>query len=386
MKVLSNNKGMTLIEVLFAITIFTALLGPLAYWIQQGTVKNAVKIAADQMQTVGNAARSYCKDNYATLISSATASSPATVTVATLKTDGYLPSTFNNANPWAQSFVVYVNEPTTNDLRVLVLSTGGRSHNVNQPDFGNKTIPSVAVTMGGAGGFVATGDVPGVAANTVQGSYGGWSLSLSGTGITNPGAGHLAYLVDIDASEIDRDALYRVDVPGQPELNQMFTTLDMNSNQIIMGDADIGGGDTEGVRSVNFENHSESDFSCADHDDNGGTIFYDREEGMYICRMGHKYLISDSGNSTLMNNITIASHNDYIAKPTCGSTDAPTPKIYVSPAMASDGGYGYPMQSLETWAVSSGSTWQVKMRVQTREGYKYPNSTYGRIMVITTCE
>lgn len=386
MKVMSNQKGMTLIEVLFAIVIFAALLGPLTYWIQEGTIKQAAKTASTQMQVVGEAAREYAKENYATLIPTASPSSAVTVTVPNLVSGGYLPSTFNNANPWNQSFVAYVNEPTVGDLRVLVLTTGGRGHDPNNPDFGNKTIPSVAAAMGGAGGFVATGDMPGVLANTVQGTYGGWDLDLSGTGIPNPGAGHVAYLVTLDEGEIDRDSLYRVNVPGQPELNQMFTTLDMNSNTIIMGDADVGGGDTEGVRSVNLEDHEEADFSCVDNDDDGGRIFYDRDQGLYVCRMGKKYLIADAGNSKIMNNITIASHNDLIPKPSCTTAATPTPRIYVSPAMASDGSTGYPMQSLETWAINSGTNWRVQMRVQTREGYRYPSATYGRILVMTTCE
>jgi prepilin-type N-terminal cleavage/methylation domain-containing protein len=385
MNVLKNHKGMTLIEVLFAITIFAALLGPLSHWIQQGTIKQAAKTASMQMQEVAQAARAYCKDNYSSLIASATASNAETVTIADLQAGGYLTGSFNNANPWNQSYVTYVNEPTSGDLRILVLTTGGRNHDPNNPDFGNKTIPSVAASMGGSGGFVATGDMPGVPANTVQGAFGGWDLDLSGTGIPNPGAGHLAYLVNIDEDEIDRDSLYRVNVPGQPELNQMFTTLDMNSNQIIMGDADVGGGDGEGVRSVNLEDHEAGDFTCADHDDDGGRLFYDRSEGLYLCRQGVKYLITDTGNSRIFGGSTIARHNEVITKPHCPVAE-PTPKIYVTPAMASDGGTGYPMQSLETWATDNGGSWTVKMRIQTREGYKYPSSTYGRILVMTTCE
>ena len=201
--------------------------------------------------------------------------------------------------------------------------------------------------------------------------------------IANPGAGHLAYSYYMDQGQIGDDYLYRNEVPGNPEVNRMTTELDMDGNTINMGDGDVGGGDEEGVRKVNFEDHDPSDFSCADHDDDGGSVFYDRSDGLYVCREGKKQKIADQGNEGFLQNTQIATNGDSIAKPDCSPST--TPQIFVSPVAFSRNTSGEDLKAVQAYAQESGTDWTVHLRVLTKSGWKYPSSSYGRLMVITKC-
>ncbi|AIA55725.1 hypothetical protein Acaty_c1866 [Acidithiobacillus caldus ATCC 51756] len=59
--------------------------------------------------------------------------------------------------------------------------------------------------------------------------YSGWKVPTSGF---NAQPGHLAALIEYSNGQIQNDYLYRVSVPGQPQLNQMQTNLDMGNNNI----------------------------------------------------------------------------------------------------------------------------------------------------------
>ena len=374
-----------MIELLLALAIIGVVTPAVFSMIEAGTTEKLKQVAAGQMRQVEAAAKAYTQANYAALVASSTATTATTVTVATLQAGGYLPAGFVNRNPWKQTYAVYVLEPTANKLMTIVLTTGGQGHSASMPKFGNLDIPSTAAQIGATGGYIPTGTVTGQSSSTILGAFGGWQFTLTPTNIPNPGAGHLASLVYFESATATGNWLSRVAVGGQPELNQMSTTLDMNSNSIIMGDADVGGGDGEGVRSINFEDHLTTDIGCAAGDNLGGGLFYNDAQGLFLCRQGQQVLISDSKNAALFKDATVVQHGTSIPKPTCPAS-APTAEIYTAPAMVSDNGNGYPLQGVQTWATNMGANWTVNMLIQTREGYVWPNATYGKILVITRCK
>ena len=104
--------------------------------------------------------------------------------------------------------------------------------------------PRIASEAGAEGGTINTAN------NTAQGSYGGWSVSMNG--YANPGAGHLAALVAYSGGQLQSDYLYRVAVPGQPQLNTMQTNLNMgnnnvqNANNVQANTAQLAGGQPNG--------------------------------------------------------------------------------------------------------------------------------------------
>ena len=179
---------------------------------------------AQQMQQVSQAAQAYIQANYSAVEANSTASSPATITVSMLQNTGYLPNAFSAANPFGQMWQVQVLQPTPGQLQALVLTQGGTQ-------IGQVQAPMIAAQAGAQGGFVPYNGQYGTLNDTVaHGAYSGWQVSMSG--YTNPGPGHLAALLAFNNGNLENNYLYRVAVPGQPQLNQMQTNLDMGNNNV----------------------------------------------------------------------------------------------------------------------------------------------------------
>ena len=372
---------MKLIEVIGALLIMAILLPKLADMMAMGLADTQKRQAADHLALVSRASADYVR-KHQTNLSSATASSGPTLSVADLVSDGLLPAGFQDRNVWGQSYAIYIRKDSTSGhLRAIVLTTGGRAAATSR--FLNVTVPGAAALLGGTGGFVPTGDVPDQSADTLQGSGGGWSLSLAALGVPSPGAGHLGALTSFDASALGQDYLYRVAVPGHDELNAMQTELDMTNHAI------------RNVSELQFEEREISSESCTAPEDQG-RVFLDKIQGLYLCRNNSLEIIGDSGNSTLLKTAVLARNGDKISKPSCASGTGTSPAIFTSPSIAEAGPEAPPLTSFQTWATSLSDTeWQVHMRVQTPDktlstdgddsGWVYPASDYGRIVGMTSC-
>ncbi|WP_425648236.1 shufflon system plasmid conjugative transfer pilus tip adhesin PilV [Acidithiobacillus ferruginosus] len=179
---------------------------------------------AQQMQQVSQAAQAYIQANYSAVEANSTASSPATITVSMLQNTGYLPNAFSAANPFGQLWQVQVLQPTPGQLQALVLTQGGTQ-------IGQVQAPMIAAQAGAQGGFVPYNGQYGTLNDTVaHGAYSGWQVSMSG--YSNPGPGHLAALLAFNNGNLENNYLYRVAVPGQPQLNTMQTNLNMGANSV----------------------------------------------------------------------------------------------------------------------------------------------------------
>ncbi|MFO7817158.1 MAG: shufflon system plasmid conjugative transfer pilus tip adhesin PilV [Desulfovibrionales bacterium] len=381
-----GQAGFAILDVLMAIGIFALLLPGVVSFMQMTSQSTDQNAAASHMKSIATAAKQYVLDNHSNIVSSASATNSHGISLADLKNEGFLPSGYNGRNPWNQAYDIHAFNPEDADIHLVIITKEGRGS--ENTDFENRVVPAAASKLGAQGGYVPTGQVSGEDSSTLQGAYGGWNFSLSGTDISNPGAGHLAFSEYIDEEQFGSDYLYRDEVPGHPELNRMTTELDMDGNTILMGDGNVGGGNGEGVRKVNFENHEADDFSCSDHDDDGGSVFYDRNEGLFICRQGEKIKISDSMNSVAFKAANIVNNRSYVSKPQCsgGNTQGTTPRIYVVPAHFSANNSGADIKAVQSWADDAGSSWRVQMRVTTDRGYTYPTGTYGKLFVVTECQ
>jgi prepilin-type N-terminal cleavage/methylation domain-containing protein len=382
----SHDGGFTMIELVMVLAVMSIMLPALLIYIKDSNLMMTQKAASVFMRQVGMAAETYVTDHYQALLSTSTSTVATEIPIATLINDDYLSATFNTMNPWYQNYKIYVLEPSTDDLALFVLTEGGQGHDPDRPDFGTKVIPKTANMIGAEGGYVPTGLLTGEPNTMIQGAYGGWSFAFAGTNIPNPGSAHLAYykyFVDGTADDTD-DYLHRVVVPGRPELNRMQTTLDMDGNNILMGDGDVGGGAGEGVGRINFERHTQGDFPCTAHDNNDGSLYFDRDRGLLLCRKGQLEQINDTGNTGSMQLAKIVTHGSIINKPTC-PTSLPTPQIFLSPAMFSEDAQFRSIQAVQTWAVDQGSRWVVRMRIMANGSWMSPNNTYGKIMATVTC-
>lgn len=371
----SRQSGFTLLEMLITLTVIGILM-PLVYQVwHTGFIAEQQNHAADQLRQVNSAVDAYVKRHFETLLTSASPSSGPQITVAQLIDDGLLPDGFRNSNIWGQSYEIYVRRPHENTLNTITITRGGRAHEEGDP-FATLVVPGAAMRLGGAGGFVPTGALPGQTEGTLHGTAGGFILDLAALGIASPGPGHLGAYSAFDEYDLGTDYLYRGEVPGHPEYNQMTTELDMTGHGI------------ENVGSVQYVSRTVTDGeSCSDEDE--GKMFLDELQGMYLCRNGQLVLMADTGNSTQFKMSTVANNGDLIDKPSCAPGTNTSPQIYVAPAIASSGAQSPPMAALQASATSVSSTqWQVHLRVlntTNENSWVYPDANYGRVMVFSTC-
>lgn len=213
------QQGWGAVEALAVLVIATlaATAGAQA-WMRYGD--RQVNLAASgQMVLVADAASQYIKDNYATVLASATATTPAVITVAMLRNTNYLPANFADQNAYGQDYSILALEPTTNKLQTLIVTRNGQA-------IKDLSLIDIAKQIGAQGGYVSS-----LNTTAATGSFGGWSTALGPYGVS-PGAGHLATALFFQDGALVNDYLYRSAVPGQPNLNKMNTAIDMGGNNL----------------------------------------------------------------------------------------------------------------------------------------------------------
>ncbi|MCK4154197.1 shufflon system plasmid conjugative transfer pilus tip adhesin PilV [Ralstonia pseudosolanacearum] len=214
-----NQRGFTAIELIVVLIVSVAAIGLGGQYLTSYADAQVNQAAADHMKTVSDAAVKYIKDNYAAITATATATTPAVITVATLKSTSYLTSSVTDQNAYEQTYQILALQPAANKLQTLIVTTSGET-------IPEMSIRRIAQLSGARGGFISTTNP-----TTAVGSYGGWQVSLASYGVS-PGAGHVATALFFDDGALVSDYLYRGVVPGHPELNRMNTAIDMGGNNL----------------------------------------------------------------------------------------------------------------------------------------------------------
>ena len=371
-----GQNGFTLLEVVVALIIFAALLPTLFSLWESGM--NAVKArqAAEHLVKVSKATAQYVKKHQDRLALQATPSGGPELTVADLIDEELLPEGFTERNAFGQTYRVYIRQPRNKELHAVTLTFGGRGHDDKDKKFVTSIIPSAASMAGASGGFVPGNDIPGLSQDMLRGAFGGWTLSLSGMGIASPGPGHLGALANFDEAGLAQDFLYRVAVPGNPELNAMRTELDMTDHAL------------RGVQEIQFTPREYDAETCTDPETEG-RLFLDKNYGLYLCRNGLMEVVADTGNSSQIREMTIAQNGDTITKPICPPGTDTIPQIFTAPSLAAAGFEAPPITAFQSWATSLNDTqWQVHLRLLTTDkdiGWVYPLPDYARIHVLSAC-
>lgn len=219
-----GQAGFTIIEM--AVTLLIAAI------LTVGAIRAYVDYAEGILQnaTIGHASRvmdgalNYIADNRAAIISSAGPTSPVTITHAQLIAGGYIDANVPVLNPYGQTPVIVVCEPTAGVL-------DGTMYYRNGQVIVGKSLLAIANGLGIAGGYV--NDATGVA----NGAYGSWTKTMSACGgsATIPGAGHpvlALFLKETAEQAASGSYVHRTSVAGRPELNRMGVNLDMGGNEL----------------------------------------------------------------------------------------------------------------------------------------------------------
>lgn len=373
----NGQAGVSLIDALAGLLILMLTLPMLGNIINRGVENIKQRNISSHMASVLDAASSYARENYEDLLNSSTGYTATAVSMAQLHSGGFLPDNFKDLNGWGQNYGIYVLEPSAGDLEVLVLTYNGRTDSTTDKQFSSRIVPAAAAMLGGSGGYIPTGSLPGQSSSELRGSFGGWTVNLAGTNIPVPAAGHIGGRAFLREDDISKDFLYRVEVPGHPELNEMSTELDMTDHAI------------EGVKEVHFEQHSIADIDttgfCGDPEKEG-RVFFDPDVGLYICRDGDPQIIADTGNSQLFKDATYAANGELIPKPICPPGVTSSPQIFVAPAVFAEGSSAQAIVAVQSWATDEGDNWRVHLRVKNiNDQWVVPTASYGKVMVLTTC-
>lgn len=211
-----------IIGVLFAIFVGMMIFPKFADFQTISNENTRAATTAQQQKQLNTAVAIYIQQNSVAIQAIATPTAPAQITVAMLQAPAVnlLPASFSATNPYGQTWVVEVLEPTLGNLQALAMSTGGTALLDAQAS-------KIATLVGATGGFIPQND-SGIYPSYAYGAFSGWTIpsntpvpGYSGVG------GHLAALLTFNNGQLVSNYLYRNAVPGQPQLNTMSTPLIM---------------------------------------------------------------------------------------------------------------------------------------------------------------
>ena len=216
-----------IIGVLFAIFVGTLLIPKFAGFQQVSNDNMRASTTAQQQKQLTAAGTTYIQQNSVAIQALATSTSPVIITVPMLQAAAVnlLPASFSATNPYGQTWQVQVLQPTAGNLQALSLSINGST-------IADAQAGKIAAIVGASGGLIPLND-SGIftgGSSNAYGAYAGWTVSTAN--YSSISGGHPAALITFNNGQLANNYLYRSAVPGQPQLNQMSTNLDMNGNRV----------------------------------------------------------------------------------------------------------------------------------------------------------
>lgn len=226
--------GFTLIETLVALGIGLVVTAAGAQFAMRHSDKLANQAAAQHLEAIANGAHAYAAANSDAILATLATSPAATVSVATLQAQGYVPAGLTPKNNYGQDYSIRFVSSGPGAFEGLLTTTGGE-------DIDSLNKRKIAQLVGASGGYVDD-----AAPAALEGSFGAWQRPLSDFGLA-AGSAELSYALFMEQA-IDNSAptsgfMSRSMVAGQPELNRMGTSLDMNGNRVAgSGSAELANG------------------------------------------------------------------------------------------------------------------------------------------------
>lgn len=231
---LTRQAGLTLLEVLVSLGILATVTTGIVALSNQQSEKTKASVVALHTKMVGTAAAEYIKENYSTILSTATTTKPVLIRVSDMISSGKLQAGFNPKNARGQDTCVLVLKQSATNLTSLLVTEGGEV-------IDDLSLGQIASEIGAAGGGIYS-----TAAGNIRGSMGGWNTAIGA--FANPNhlgqkcsgaagnialtAGHPVMALWFADSQDVSATLYRDSVPGNPSLNTMGTAIKMGGNNI----------------------------------------------------------------------------------------------------------------------------------------------------------
>ncbi|ART61495.1 hypothetical protein CBP36_21245 (plasmid) [Acidovorax carolinensis] len=214
---------------LFAIIVGLTFVPKLAELSQNASDNTRAVTTAQQQKKLIEASTAYIQQYSSTLQSTATATTPAVITVPMLKTVKLLDASFNDTNPYGQTWQTAVLQPTPGQLQALAMSYGGTT------SLKDMTASKIAGLVGAQGGFIPKNDSGVYAAGNAYGSFSGWTISTAN--YPSVTGGRLASLLTFNNGQLNNNYLYRNAVPGNPGVNTMNTPILMGAGATVVANA-----------------------------------------------------------------------------------------------------------------------------------------------------
>ncbi|HDQ4465232.1 TPA: shufflon system plasmid conjugative transfer pilus tip adhesin PilV [Pseudomonas aeruginosa] len=222
----ASQAGIVAIEVVGALIVvaLASIYGAQRY--SEYLSEKEWSVAAQHATAFNEAAKSYIADHSGQLLNKPL---PFLITPALLVKEGYLRTGFAQTNSFGQSYVTGVVKSGAaagkSRLQALTCSTRGTA-------IPYRGLRSISSQIQGLGGYVDT-------ANVATGAYGGWSSKTTDFGLQcSSGRLAIALSSEVIGSVLqESDRLYRFKADARPELNRMYTAIDMNGNDLNNGGA-----------------------------------------------------------------------------------------------------------------------------------------------------
>lgn len=234
-----NQDGFSLIELLLVVVVMAVLMAGAMQifndWIEKSTNRTAVR----QMLLVQNAAEEYVSANFAAILATIPNEDDVdTISLATLRGNGYLPQNFPDRNIFRQSLrIVLINGGVADKGQIIQTLT------LSGSDSDDQRVPETRLLDAAAAGGPNMGFYSRRTQGEIRSAYAEWSIEQSDIQTAyNPAdpddrnGGYLAAYGQVSVDDIAQsDYLYRVpmfDAAGNRlyQLNRMATDLDMGGN------------------------------------------------------------------------------------------------------------------------------------------------------------
>ncbi|WP_060008053.1 shufflon system plasmid conjugative transfer pilus tip adhesin PilV [Burkholderia ubonensis] len=207
------------LEMIAVIGLFVGMIAMSAPYIAQWGNSRTDQITADQFKLAMQGANTFTQTNSAAIVAAAN----PTVVYSWAQIASSMPAGLSPTNPFGQTYQLAIQRTGSAPnyaLNPMLQTVGGQPIPENE-------MRVISALVGGSGGYIST-----LSPTVASGARGGWGpLTLTAFG-ANPGSGRLAGALFYQTSTQANQYLYRVSVPGHPELQQMQAAIDMQSNNV----------------------------------------------------------------------------------------------------------------------------------------------------------